>query len=125
MIRTAIALIIVSYAAFAAAPLITELQPRGAERGRPFKLTIIGRDLGTGAHISSTLPATFTPLNTPPPDGIMSAGRSAAFLVEPKPEASPGVYPIRIESSKGISNVLLFTVGAFPDVTEEESLPDA
>jgi len=127
MIRTALACILVCQAAFAAAPVITELQPRGAERGHAFKLTIVGRDLGTGARVVSTLPATFTALNIPPSaDGMMSfPGRSAAFLVEPKPEAVPGVYPIRIESSKGISNVLLFSVGTFPEVTEEESLPYA
>jgi len=127
MTHPSLALIILSQAAFAGAPFITELQPRGAERGHAFKLTIVGRDLGTGARITSTLPATFTPVNSPPsPDGMMtSPGRSAAFLVEPRPEAVPGVYPIRIESSKGISNVLLFSIGAFPEVTEEESLPYA
>src|SRR5258708_16055996 len=114
MIRTALALFI-SQAAFAAAPFLTELQPRGAERGHAFKLTIVGRDLGTGARIVSTLPATFTPVNSPPPaDSMMSTGRSSTFLVEPKPEATPGVYPIRIESDKGISTVLLFSIGAFP-----------
>ncbi len=116
MIRPALALLI-SHAAFAAAPLITELQPRGAERGHAFKLTIIGRDLGTGARVVSTLPATFTSLNAP--------SMSAVFLVEPKPDATPGIYPIRIESSKGISNILLFSIGAFPEVAEEESLPYA
>src|SRR5690348_341646 len=126
MTRTALVLLI-TQAAFAAAPVITDLQPRGTERGHAFKLTIVGRDLGTGARIVSTLPATFTALNTPPPaDGMMSSpGRSAAFLVEPKPDAIPGVYPIRIESSKGISNVLLFSIGAFPEVMEEESQPYA
>src|SRR5258708_7611176 len=76
-----------------------------------------GRDLGPGGRIVSTLPAPFTPVNAP--------AMSAVFLVEPKPEATLGVYPIRIESSKGISNVLLFSIGAFPEVTEEESLPYA
>ena len=33
----------------------------------------------------------------------------------------PGVYPIRLETPDGISNVLLFTVGTFPEFTEEES----
>src|SRR4029077_5348933 len=37
----------------------------------------------------------------------------------------PGVYPIRIESPSGISNVLLFTLGTFPEVTEEESQPNS
>ena len=44
------------------------------------------------------------------------------FWLSQNPTSRPGLYPIRIESSKGISNVLLFTVGTYPEITEEESL---
>jgi hypothetical protein len=108
--------------AFAGAPVITELQPRGAERGHAFTLIIKGRDLPVDARIFSTLPASFTPVKA---DESAMPGRSIAFLVEPKSDVTPGVYPIRIESSKGISNVLLFTIGTFPETAEEESLPYA
>jgi hypothetical protein len=122
MIRFVFAALIATHAAVAAAPVITELKPRGAEIGRPFVLTAVGRNLGEGARVISTLPASFTPvLPSQTPGGMAAApGRSASFLVEPKPDAAPGVYPIRIESS-GISNVLLFTLGTFPEVSEEES----
>ena len=40
-----------AHAAFAAAPVITELKPRGAEIGRPFTLTAIGRNIGEGARV--------------------------------------------------------------------------
>ena len=33
------------------------------------------------------------------------------------------MYPVRIETPAGISNILLFTLGTFPEVTEEESQP--
>ncbi|PYR55286.1 MAG: hypothetical protein DMF91_24715, partial [Acidobacteria bacterium] len=36
-----------------------------------------------------------------------------------------GVYPIRVVTADGISNVQLFTVGAFPEFTEDESRPGA
>ena len=124
MIRWAWALTFAAHAALAATPVITELQPRGAEIGRPFTLTAIGRNLGEGARLISTLPASFTLVLRPQTPGTLAVpGRSAAFLVEPGPDAAPGVYPIRIESSSGISNVLLFTLGTFPEVTEEESQP--
>lgn len=108
----------------AASPVITELQPRGAQKGRPFKLTIAGRDIAAGARILTSLPATFTLLaddksNNKP---AMGEGRYATFLVEPSSELSVGVYPVRLETAEGLSNVLLFTVGAFPELTEEESL---
>jgi hypothetical protein len=110
-------------AAWAAAPVITELNPRGAELGRPFTLTVVGRNLADGARVSSTLPATFTPV-TPPADS-RQARPGATFLVETRADAAPGIYPIRVETPAGISNVLLFTVGTFPEVTEEESQPYA
>jgi hypothetical protein len=103
----------------AAQPVITDLQPRGAQKGRPFTLTVIGRDLGEGARIESTLPATFTPVG--PEKGVMGA----SFLVEPTGDPAVGVYPIRIITPSGISNLQLFAVGLFPEYIEEESRPGA
>ena len=34
-----------------------------------------------------------------------------------------GVYPIRVKAANGISNILLFSIGAFPELVEEESRP--
>lgn len=115
-------LLLLCQVAFAGAPVITELQPRGAERGHAFTLTVNGRDLPSDAKIFSTLPASFTLVKSDTP---AMPGRSIEFLVEPKSDAAPGIYPIRIESPKGISNILLFTIGTFPEVTEEESRPYA
>ena len=120
--------LMVSVSSLSAQPVITELQPRGAQKGKPFTLTLAGRNLGEGAKIRSTMPASFT-LLTPDepaaiPDGPMQAeGRYATFLVEPIADVPVGVYPIRIITSEGISNVQLFTVGAFPELTEDESRP--
>ena len=101
-------------------PSISDLQPRGAQKGRPFKLAIVGRELSGGARVHSSMPATFTALALE--RGQMD-GRAAIFLVEPKGDIAVGVYPIRIETADGISNVQMFTVGAFPEMTEEESEP--
>jgi hypothetical protein len=119
-------LFMVGCALWGAPPVITELQPPGAERGKPFKLTVIGKDIPEAARILSTMPAAFTPvLQTEPENGMMAApGRAASFLVEPKADLGPGVYPIRIEGTSGMSNVLLFTVGTFPERVEEESSPN-
>jgi hypothetical protein len=99
-----------------AQPLITDLQPRGVQKGRPFKLTLIGRDLGEGTRIESTLPATFTPLGTE--KGVMGG---ASFLVEPVGEPAVGVYSVRVITPIGISNIQLFSIGSFPEYTEDES----
>jgi hypothetical protein len=115
---------IVSAMVLSAQPVITDLQPRGTQKGRPFTLTLVGRNLGEGARIRSNMPATFT-LLAPEQTGAMAEGRYATFLVEPSPDLAVGVYPIRIETPDGISNVQLFAVGAFPEYTENESRPGA
>lgn len=104
--------------AYAGPPTITKLSPRGAQKGRPFTLTIAGANLGEGAAIVSTLPATFTPLAL---EKMAKPNRSATFLVEPTGEWNVGVYPLRVKAANGISNILLFTVGAFPEMMEDES----
>jgi hypothetical protein len=118
--------LMVSAWSLSAQPVITDLQPRGAQKGKPFTLTLTGRNLGDGAKIRSTMPAAFTLLTPDRPAPISGGpmqdeGRTATFLVEPAADAAAGVYPIRIVTGEGISNVLLFTVGAFPELSEDES----
>jgi len=115
---------------YAAPPTITELQPRGAQKGRPFKLTVVGTNLGQGASIVSSLAATFTPLGIEKTSLEKTSlektdveNRTAVFLVEPSGDWAVGVYPIRVKAANGISNILLFSIGAFPEITEEESRP--
>jgi hypothetical protein len=80
----------------AAPPNLTELRPRGAQKGRPFTLTVVGANLGEGATIVSTLPATFTPVGLSKTD---VENKAAAFLVEPTTEWTVGVYPVRVKSA--------------------------
>jgi hypothetical protein len=118
----------VSATVLSAQPVITDLQPRGAQKGKPFTLTLSGRNLSEGAKIRSTLPATFTLLAPDVPallrgGQMQEEGRYATFLVEPTADLAVGAYPIRVVTAEGISNVQLFTVGAFPEYTEDESQP--
>ncbi len=106
-------------------PVLKELRPRGAERGKPFQLTLVGSNLAKDSKIISTLPATFTIL-TPPQDEAeqemgMEKDDELPFLVELEADASVGLYPIRVNSADGLSNLLLFSVSAFPEVTEAEA----
>ncbi len=107
--------------AWALPPTVTDLKPRGAQKGRPFKLTLVGRDLTEVIRIHSTLPASFTALSPEEPPGTMAEGRYASFLVEPKSDAATGVYPVRVETADGISNVQLFSIGDFTELTEDEA----
>lgn len=121
--------LVASASGLSAQPAITDLQPRGAQKGKPFTLTLTGRNLAEGATIRSTMPASFTLLTPDQPalqDRPMAPeGRYATFLVEPTPDLAVGVYAIRVVTNEGISNVQLFTVGAFPEFVEDESRPGA
>ena len=118
MWRASVLTLSFSLALSAAAPELAELEPRGAERGKSLTLTLVGANLPEGAQVLSTLPATFTPLT--PPEDKMAAGRKLPFLIELRADAAVGTYPIRVQTAEGLSNILLFTVGAFPEVIEEE-----
>ena len=105
--------------AFAAAPMLEKLEPRGAQRGKAVKLTLIGTGLTSDAEILTSLPAGVTAL-TPPKRGER-AGLELPFLLEIPADAAIDTYPIRIRTRDGLSNVLLFTLGAFPETVEAES----
>jgi len=117
-------LLVLAAASLGAQPVIIDLQPRGVQKGRPFTLTLTGRNLGEGAKIRSNMPATFTLLG-PEHAGPMAEGRYATFLVEPAGDLAVGAYPIRVETPDGISNIQLLAVGTFPEYLEDESRPGA
>ena len=117
--RLLFAALLAQSALLAAAPSLTRLEPRGGQRGQAVKLTLVGRGLGDASEIESRIPGAVTPLS--PPKNPMQRGRELPFLLEIAPEAAVGVYPVRVKSPNGLSNILLFTVGAFPEVAEAES----
>ncbi len=97
----------------AAPPVLNKLEPWGAQRGKAVTLTIAGQALTEGAKVITTLPGTFTPL-TP------SMGR-LSYLVELKADAPVGLYPIRLDTPNGLSNVLLFSLGDFMEIDEADA----
>ena len=104
--------------AFSAGPELLRLDPPGGPRGSAVKLRMQGYDLDTEAKVQSTLPGSFTVLSAAK-DG-MPMGRELLFLVEIAADAPVDLYPVRIETEEGFSNILLFSVGAFPEIKEAE-----
>ena len=100
----------------AAPPTIERIEPVGAQRGSAFRLDLYGSNLPSAARILSKLPATFTPLTPRARDAP-----DLSFLVELEKDAPVGIYPLRLETNSGLSNLWLFSVGEFPDVAEEET----
>ena len=102
-------------AASAAGPSLTAIEPWGAQRGTAVTLTLKGYGLTDDTKIITGIPGAVTELTAERP------GRELPLLLELAKDAPVGAYPIRIETKSGISNVLLFTVGPFKEVTEAES----
>ena len=109
---------------FAQRPLLQKLDPPGGQLGEALVLKLVGRNLPADVKMITPLPATFTPMTTGKSGSKMQgAGRQVLpYLVELDRDVPVGLYPIRVSSPQGLSNILLFSVGAFPEVREEESL---
>ncbi len=100
----------------AAAPELTKLEPRGAQRGTAVQLSLRGYGLTAETRLLTNVPGALTRL-TPKRD----PGRELRYLLELSNDAPVGAYPMRVETVDGISNILLFTIGPFPETTEAES----
>ncbi len=107
----------------AQAPVLLRLDPPGGQQGEALVLKLVGRNLPPDPKIMTPLPATFAPMTAGKSGSQMQGAESQTlpYLVELDPDVSVGLYPIRVSSRQGLSNILLFSVGAFPEVSEEES----
>jgi hypothetical protein len=82
---------------------------------------LTGQSLQPGAEIITNLPGSFSWLAVPD-DRDNEEGDQLELLVQLKEDAAPGLYPIRLRTDEGMSNILLFSVGSLPETVEEESL---
>jgi len=102
----------------AAPPVLRALEPRGAQRGQALRVTLVGDFLQAGAEITTSLPGAFSRLAPSPEKGESEL----PLLLQLKEDAAPGLYPVRVRTEDGLSNVLLFSIGTFPETVEAESL---
>ena len=94
-----------------AAPVIRDITPHGAQRGKSVTLHIKGSGLKSGAKLQTTLPAAISRLVP-----TAGAGEELPFLITLRADAPVGLYPIRILSNDGMSNLVLFSVGDLPEI---------
>lgn len=116
MIRNLLALLCLSGSAFAAEPVLQQIHPHGGQRGTAVALTLRGYSLTEDTKVLTSIPGALTRL-TPEKKN----GRELPYLLELAPDAAVGAYPIRVETPGGLSNTLLFSVGPFPELLEDES----
>lgn len=95
-----------------APPLLSGIDPPAAQRGQEAQLRLVGT--GLADTIAVVLPFKAETRVT---------GRSAAqvsCLVKPDPDTPPGVYPVRVHTAEGISNLRLLFVTDVPVVRVKE-----
>ncbi len=102
----------------AAAPTLRDLSPRGAQKGRTVQLVLKGSELKPGTRLQSGIPGAVSRLV---PRESMRPDTELPFLVEVAKNAPTGLYPVRVVNNDGLSNLLLFSVGEFPEMEEAES----
>ena len=95
------------------APVIRGIHPHGARNGTMVQLSFRGDGLTASTKVQSSIPGVVSRLVT------KTAGE-LAVLVEVAKDARPGLYPVRVANEDGMSNVMLFAVGMFPEVEEKE-----
>jgi len=97
-----------------AAPVIRDIAPHGAQRGKSVTLHIKGAGLKAGAQLRTTLPGTISRLVP-----VAGMENDLPFLVTLKADAPVGLYPIRVITGDGMSNLVLFSVGDLPEIEKK------
>src|SRR5688572_10409989 len=106
------AVLIASFAApLAAAPSIANISPRGLRIGQTTTISITGTDLTPDARL--LMPATIASQT------IKGEAKGDRMEIEVTLDAAtpPGLYPVRLAGSKGISNPVVLGVDRLPQVS--------
>ncbi len=103
-----------------AQPVLERMEPRGVRAGSSVRLVLTGKGLGPDSRLVTDAPFVATPLAGPSTGDQMPFGRLQYLLEADGEAAKPGIYPLRVETPEGLSNMVLFTVGEFPQVMETE-----
>lgn len=107
------ALVLSATNALADPPKLNGTSPFGVRRGEPTELTIQGGNLGGNPELVAPFAFKAEPAEK-------SDGGNWRLKITVAPETPLGVYPIRVKTDGGLSNLLLFAVGQVPQVGEKE-----
>src|SRR2546427_1308267 len=98
--------------AWTAPPEIRSTVPAGLQRGVETQLTLYGPGFGAGMELVLPFPAEIK---------LKSASSEVAtFAVLPAKDVPIGVFPVRVRTADGVSNMLLLAVHDLPRVVEVE-----
>ena len=117
---TVFAAIVLSCCSFANAyrPELVSSTPRGMQRGTTQKVVVEGVRLSDSRQLLLDYPG-INVVSLKPLDD-----KTVEVELEVPSSTKPGLYPMRVVSETGLSNVLMFGVGALPNVDEVEPNSD-
>ena len=111
-------LFLVSSTANAYRPEVVSSKPRGMQRGTTQKVIIQGVRLGDSRQLLLDMPG-INVVSLKPLDD-----KQLEVELEVPADTKPGLYPLRVVAETGLSNVLMFSVGALPTIDEVEPNSD-
>ena len=111
-------LLLVSSTANAYRPEVVSSKPRGMQRGTTQKVIIQGVRLGDSRQLLLDMPG-INVVSLKPLDD-----KQLEVELEVPADTKPGLYPLRVVAETGLSNVLMFSVGALPTIDEVEPNSD-
>ncbi len=103
---------------FAYKPDLVSSTPRGVQRGGTHKVVLEGTRLGDSRQLLLDQPG-INVINVNPIDD-----KKVEVEIEVPSTTKPGLYPLRIVTETGLSNVLFLGVGALPAIDEVEPNSD-
>ncbi|QEG38611.1 PPC domain-containing protein [Roseimaritima ulvae] len=109
-----LATLVVAAVATAAQPVVSRLQPLGVRRGEATKVTFHGSRLQDARDVLADLPG-LTITDVKPLDNS-----KVEMTITAAEDLAPGLYPVRLVTDTGISNLRLLSVGDLPVVQEVE-----
>jgi hypothetical protein len=104
--------------ALATLPDVNQIEPRGVVRGEETVVTLKGARLGDATEVLCDLPG-IEILEVKPVDG-----KSVEVKLKAAADLTPGLYPFRLVTKSGISQLRLLGVGTMPRVEEVEPNDD-
>ena len=99
-------------------PGLGSISPSGLQRGKDTEVTYSGGRLADAQELLFYSPGLTVKKIEPVNDGAVKASVSVA------PDCRMGIHAVRVRTATGISNLMTFTVGPFPDVPEVEPNTD-
>src|SRR5262245_8555239 len=105
----------------AAPPTLTNVAPRGLERGKAVELTLQGTNLTPQTRLHLPFAATQEPIADPKPNPAQ-----AKLRVTVPADTPLGVYPMRALTDEGVSAIAWLAGDTFPNAAEveENNTPD-